>query len=661
MIQTILTAVLFTTVTLANIDLDHPTIHITILASNKAKWLPFTLSLLESQDYPKSRLSIEFFTDHNSDNTAEVIDLWVSKPETIKNYASINVVNNRSIMRKLPLTWEHEERHRNVLQIRQNGLENARESKSDFFVYWDADILISNPNMLKKCIDDRNDRDWVVKAPFLQSNSIFSNFWGAQDTSTGYYKRSDDYESIYNRDIPGVWEVPVVHSLVFINLRKTESNRIQFFPIMPNYPYWIDEVVAMSYNFKKAGVSPVIDTREVYGTIGAPIDELLQDDYVQLSHTLSEVLIESPVGFNLDIIPAVNDDFVYPKKLTDFGFDRIFCINLLRRPDRKAKMEKIFKLHGIGPVEFPGAVDGHKITQEYLDENGIRPLAGFVDPFHKRTLTKGEIGCFLSHWRLWLHVVKYKHERILILEDDLRLELNFNNRFAEVMKDIDTHKPDWDLMYLGRKKLQLDEPEEIPYGAKDFVIADYSYWTLGYAISYKGAKKLIEQAPLDRLVPVDEYLPIMFDKHDRQSLLEQFSPRDLQAYSAEPLLVYPTHYVGQKNYISDTELSGLWEEAKVLKDELKGEIKVGGLGAPGPSSVEEDVYARVAVDQRFTLEEVVKNFDKWEGDMSYLCDNKKANVHDLWMKNEDNLQVDYGGDIGISERFGTLDKISDEL
>jgi len=660
MIQTILTTVLFTTVTLAN-NLDFPTIHITIPASNKAKWLPFTLSLLESQNYPKSRLSVEFFTDHNSDNTAEIIDLWVSKPETIKNYASINVVNNQSILRKLPLTWEHEERHKNVLQIRQNGLENARKSKSDFFVYWDADILVSNPNMLKNCINDRNDRDWVVKAPFLQSNSIFSNFWGAQDTSTGYYKRSDDYESIYNREMPGVWEVPVVHSLVFIDLGKWESKRIQFFPIMPNYPYWVDEVVAMSYNFKKAGVSPVIDTREVYGTIGAPIDELIQDDYVQLSHTLSEIIIEPPVGFNLDIIPAVNDDFVYPKKLTDFGFDRIFCINLLRRPDRKAKMDKIFKLHGIGPVEYPGAVDGHKITQEYLDENGIRPLAGFVDPFHKRTLTKGEIGCFLSHWRLWLHVVKYKHERILILEDDLRLEIDFNNKFAEVLKDMDTHRPDWDLMYLGRKKLQLDEPEEIPYGAKDFVIADYSYWTLGYALSYKGAKKLIEQAPLDRLVPVDEYLPIMFNKHDRESLLEQFSPRDLQAYSAEPLLVYPTHYVGQKNYISDTELSGLWEEAKVLKDELKGEVKVGGLGVPGPSSGEEDVYARVAVDKRFTLEEVVKNFDKWEGDMSYLCDNEKANVDDLWMANEDNLQVDYGGDIGIAERFGTLGKISDEL
>ena len=37
------------------------------------------------------------------------------------------------------------------------------------------------------------------------------------------------------------------------------------------------------------------------------------------------------------------------------------------------------------------------------------------------------------------------------------------------------------------------------------------------------------QAPLDRLVPVDEYLPIMYDKHNRVELLEHFGPRDLRS------------------------------------------------------------------------------------------------------------------------------------
>ena len=34
---------------------------------------------------------------------------------------------------------------------------------------------------------------------------------------------------------------------------------------------------------------------------------------------------------------------------------------------------------------------------------------------------------------------------------------------------------------------------------------------------------------------------------------DNFEPRDLVGLSAEPLLVYPTHYTGENNYISDTE------------------------------------------------------------------------------------------------------------
>ena len=38
-----------------------------------------------------------------------------------------------------------------------------------------------------------------------------------------------------------------------------------------------------------------------------------------------------------------------------------------------------------------------------------------------------------------------------------------------------------------------------------------------------------------------------------KELLQQFSRRDLIGLSAEPLLLYPTHYTGEPGYISDTE------------------------------------------------------------------------------------------------------------
>lgn len=53
----------------------------------------------------------------------------------------------------------------------------------------------------------------------------------------------------------------------------------------------------------------------------------------------------------------------------------------------------------------------------------------------------------------------------------------------------------------------------------------YSYWTLGYLISERGARKLLDAKPLDNMLPVDEFLPIMFDQHPKyvaQSIIYNF-------------------------------------------------------------------------------------------------------------------------------------------
>ena len=35
---------------------------------------------------------------------------------------------------------------------------------------------------------------------------------------------------------------------------------------------------------------------------------------------------------------------------------------------------------------------------------GIKMLPGYKDPYHGRPLTKGELGCFLSHYNIWKEV-----------------------------------------------------------------------------------------------------------------------------------------------------------------------------------------------------------------------------------------------------------------
>lgn len=68
------------------------------------------------------------------------------------------------------------------------------------------------------------------------------------------------------------------------------------------------------------------------------------------------------------------------------------------------------------------------------------------------------------------------------------------------------------IRYLGRKRLQ-EKDEALMAGATMLVKPNYSYWTLGYLLSQRGARKLLAANPLGNLLPVDEYIPILYDRH----------------------------------------------------------------------------------------------------------------------------------------------------
>lgn len=121
------------------------------------------------------------------------------------------------------------------------------------------------------------------------------------------------------------------------------------------------------------------------------------------------------------------------------------------------------------------------------------------------------------------------------------------------------------IRYLGRKRLEDNEEPWIE-GSDYLVRAGYSYWTLGYALSLRGARKLLDAKPLQNLLPVDEYLPILFDKHPQTVWKNYYPKRNLVALSAAPLLLYPTHYTGEKGYVSDTEDSTIIKD--VPRDDL---------------------------------------------------------------------------------------------
>uniref|UniRef100_A0A8C2Y5F3 Procollagen galactosyltransferase 1-like n=2 Tax=Coturnix japonica TaxID=93934 RepID=A0A8C2Y5F3_COTJA len=206
------------------------------------------------------------------------------------------------------------------------------------------------------------------------------------------------------------------------------------------------------------------------------------------------------------------------------------------------------------------------MNSSQVEALGIKMLPGYKDPYHGRPLTKGELGCFLSHYGIWKEVVERGLEKSVVFEDDLRFEIFFKRRLMNLMEELEDEGLDWDLIYIGRKRMQVDHPEQPVPGVRNLVVADYSYWTLGYVLSLRGAQKLLQVQPLSKMLPVDEFLPVMFDKHPVSDYTKHFHPRDLVAFSVEPLLVYPTHYTGDDGYVSDTETSVVWDNEAIKTD-----------------------------------------------------------------------------------------------
>ncbi len=95
--------------------------------------------------------------------------------------------------------------------------------------------------------------------------------------------------------------------------------------------------------------------------------------------------------------------------------------------------------------------------------------------------------------------------------------------------------------------MQVQKPEQSVDGVNNLVAADYSYWTLGYALSQQGARKLIAADPFSRMLPVDEFLPVMFNKHPKSVFQSGYFDLKLHYYiNAIHLILYHVYMI-QRN------------------------------------------------------------------------------------------------------------------
>lgn len=91
---------------------------------------------------------------------------------------------------------------------------------------------------------------------------------------------------------------------------------------------------------------------------------------------------------------------------------KIFIINLPTSTDRKKNISEQLSSMNLEYHLFPavnGKTDNHPLLSHYDD--------GLSQKFRSKSLTKGQLGCYASHYLLWEKCVKL-NEPIIVIEDD---------------------------------------------------------------------------------------------------------------------------------------------------------------------------------------------------------------------------------------------------
>ena len=228
---------------------------------------------------------------------------------------------------------------------------------------------------------------------------------------------------------------------------------------------------------------------------------------------------------------------------------KIFIINLKSATEKRERMKEMLDKVGCD-YEFFDAIKGSDV-----DPETYKSSPHWMDPYHHRHITQGEVGCAISHFNVWKRIAELNLSHALVLEDDVEI---IDKEFESKCNAIDL---DYDVIYLGRKTFS-SKKEEVVSEEHGLVIPEFSYWLCSYLVSSTGAKKLIqnEDVFMNNIIPSDEYVPYMcemehFDPDTPNRIAKSFGPVSdkVISYAFKTQLMRPTNgaFGNSSTYHSD--------------------------------------------------------------------------------------------------------------
>lgn len=183
----------------------------------------------------------------------------------------------------------------------------------------------------------------------------------------------------------------------------------------------------------------------------------------------------------------------------------VWVVNLDKSVDRWSKCQVEFSANNVTAERFPATL-GKAMTEAELQEHTTFGARYFC--------TAGMIGCFMSHLRIWQRIVKEDIPAVVVLEDDVVLYPDFNDKLKVLLADL---PKDWDICLIGAvgcigqdkeafpmKLYELITGGGRPAPGKSRTLSDHIFvpyrpaGTHSYMVSRKGAEFLMKACPKAR-------------------------------------------------------------------------------------------------------------------------------------------------------------------
>ena len=199
--------------------------------------------------------------------------------------------------------------------------------------------------------------------------------------------------------------------------------------------------------------------------------------------------------------------FISYKKETftnNSSIDKIYVINLKKNTDRLEKFMKNAKVANVEVERFE-AIYGKELDKDHPDIHKY-----FVEN-HK--LNPGQIGCALSHIKIWLDAIKNNYKNIIVFEDDAIIPKDFLDKFNNAYNEL---PKDWDYFSLNCSWCN---------NIKDFSFihkSNFNVCTISYNINLNSINKIFDLIKIKKIdEPIDKYL---FENYYKKNNLYVIKP-----------------------------------------------------------------------------------------------------------------------------------------